>query len=167
MKRIAIPLLLSLIYPLLGCVGSDDYRSAPPAPVAQPGPPGEAEVTPYQPPTTPQAARPEPNRAVQVLLRRAEDQQQAGDLTAAAVSLERALRIEPHNAFLWSRLAHVREAQGQFGLAEDLAQKSNSMAAYDAALKQDNWSLIARARHAVGDTAGARAAESQAQRVRW
>lgn len=167
MKRLAIPLLLGLIQLLAGCLGSDDYRSKPPAPVEKPAQPGAAEVAPYRPPATPETVRPEPNRAVQVLLRRAGDQQAAGDLTAAVVSLERALRIEPHNALLWSRLAHVREQQSQYGLAEDLAQKSNSMAAYDAALKQDNWSLIARVRRAVGDVAGARAAESQAERVRW
>lgn len=168
MNRFALllPILLSLI--LSACGGGGGYRGGQPAPVEQPGgpPAGGAEVTPYLPPSIPESTRAQPNRAVQVLMRRAQDQQATGDLAGAAATLERALRIDPHNALLWNRLAHVREAQHQYGLASDLAQKSNTLAGSDNDLKQENWLLIARVRHAVGDSAGARAAESQAQRLR-
>ncbi|MGD2084201.1 MAG: hypothetical protein PVF91_14665, partial [Chromatiales bacterium] len=76
------------------------------------------------------------------------------------------LRIEPRNAHLWNRLAHLRMAQDRLGEAADLAAKSNAMAGPDEALKRDNWELIAAARRAAGDTAGARAAEHRARGLR-
>ena len=89
-------------------------RQGPPAPVVHgggaapaaapaPRPDGEAEIAAYVPPAGPQTARPEPARAVQVLLSRAEDQRRAGQLGDAAVSLERALRIEPRDPLLDER----------------------------------------------------------------
>lgn len=168
MNRSALTLIALSSLILSACGTPGGYRSGPPAPVEQPGgqQPGDAEVTPYRPPAVPEGTRAQPNRAVQVLMRRARDQQATGDLAGAAASLERALRIDAHNALLWNQLAHVREAQRQYGLAGDLAEKSNTLAAYDDTLKRDNWLLIARVRRAVGDSAGARAAETQAQRLR-
>lgn len=91
----------------------------------------------------------------------AEQAQDRGDYGQAAASLERALRIEPRNAYLWNRLARLRFAQGQYGEAGDLAAKSNALAGSDRALKRDNWKMVAEARRAAGDIAGARAAEQQ------
>ena len=65
----------------------------------------DTQIAAYSPPAEPQIARAQPDRAVAVLLRRAEDQQRSGDLDAATVSLERALRITPDDALLWQRLA--------------------------------------------------------------
>ena len=65
---------------------------------------------------------------------------------AAAASLERALRIEPRNAVLWNRLAHVRYEQKQYALASSLAAKSNTLAGRDAALRADNDRLIKQAK---------------------
>jgi Tfp pilus assembly protein PilF len=124
------------------------------------------EVRPYEPAAvpTPGEARPVPNRAVQVLLRRADDQQREGDLNGAAASLERALRIAPRDPLLWHTLARVREQQGKYGQAEEMAAKSNALAgAEQRDLTVDNWRLIARVRRAVGDLAGARAAEARAR----
>jgi tetratricopeptide (TPR) repeat protein len=166
---------------LAGC--AQEVRRQPPAPILTPGqqgtqrppaqpatpPPPGMEIRPYVPPSAPQApgqgqARPVPSRAVQVLERRADDQLRAGDLAGAAASLERALRIAPRDADLWSRLAQVRERQGQFGQAADLASKSNSLIGNSRpGLSYENWSLIARVRRAVGDLAGARAAEGHAR----
>lgn len=164
--RYTLALMLSVL--LLGACSTSPRRQAP-APVSTPGggaappPPPGMEVRPYVPsrPAIQGEARPVPNRAVAVLVRRAGDQQRAGDLDAAAASLERALRIAPRDAALWHRLARLREQQGRYGQAEELAAKSNALAAGDAALTSDNWRLIARARRAVGDLAGARAAEAQ------
>ena len=98
-------------------------------------------------------------------MRRAETQHRTGDLASAVSSIERGLRIEPRNSELWHRLAVLREAQGQYALAEELAGKSNSMAgAYENVLKRDNWRLIARSRRALGNEGAARAAELQAKR---
>lgn len=104
---------------------------------------GEAEVIAYRPPATPEYTRPEPARAVKVLMERAEDQRRAGQLVEAAGTLERALRMEPKNPVLWNKLAHVRLDQKQYELAAGLAAKSNHFAAPgDAALKEDNQRII-------------------------
>lgn len=86
------------------------------------------------------------SKAVKTLVDQAELQRAAGDLTGAAATLERALRIEPDNGYVWNRLAHVRAAQGQAGLAGELAAKSNTFAGGDEGLRRDNDGLIARSR---------------------
>ncbi|MBA1145824.1 tetratricopeptide repeat protein [Ectothiorhodospiraceae bacterium WFHF3C12] len=87
----------------------------------------------------------------------------AGDHEQAAVRLERAIRIAPRNAALWQNLAVVRYRQERYAQAESLALKSNSLTA-DAGLKRQNWLLVAEARRAMGDEAGAREAEAEAKR---
>jgi len=104
------------------------------------------EITAYREPAIPEHARPQPAKAVQALVARARRQQQNGELVAAAGSLERALRIEPKNAELWNRLAHVRYEQKQYSLAANLAAKSNALAGDDGILRADNDDLIRRAR---------------------
>jgi len=126
----------------------------------------ETEVRAYEyaaPAATP--AMPVQGAAVVALLDNADVQVRAGDLGAAAATLERALRIEPRNASLWSRLAALRLRQGRYGMAADLAAKSNSLAGSNRALKRDNWRLIARARRAAGDADGARAAQQRADQL--
>jgi len=140
----------------------EDRSSMPP-----PARPNEPQITAYIPPTQPRAARPAPKRAVAVLTRRAEDQRSQGDLDGAIVSLERALRIAPEDAALWHRLAKVRQAQSRHDLVVQLAAKSNSLAAPgDQALRSSNWQLIAEARRALGDDAGARSAQARADSLR-
>jgi Tfp pilus assembly protein PilF len=90
----------------------------------------------------------------------------AGNLTNAAASLERALRIEPRNPRLWQELARVRLKQGQYAQAESVAARSNSWAGDDKGLRAENWRLIAEARRARGDAEGAQAALEQAAAIR-
>jgi tetratricopeptide (TPR) repeat protein len=101
--------------------------------------------------------------AVVALLDHAEQQANSGDLPAAALTLERAIRIDPRNPVLWHHLATVRLAEGNSGQAEEMAKKSNSLAAGDYALQVRNWDLIVRARRARGDLTGAQSAERQKQ----
>lgn len=84
--------------------------------------------------------------AAMALAKRADQQIKANDLMAAAATLERALRIEPNNATLWSRLAEVRLRQGDKAQAEQLALKSNGLAGGNGALKARNDQIIAQAR---------------------
>ena len=84
------------------------------------------------------------------------------DYVGAAGTLERALGIQPREAYVWNRLARVRMEQGLYAQAGNLASRSNVLAGDQVALKQDNWSMIAAARRAVGDTAGAAEAERMA-----
>jgi tetratricopeptide (TPR) repeat protein len=116
-------------------------------------------------PDTAPRARPT-NNAVVALLDRADDYSRGGDNDAAAASLERALRIEPRNAELWSRLAAIRLEQGQPDQAEQLALKSNSLSPRDARLQARNWDTVARARWARNDSIGAQAAEARADALR-
>ena len=85
-------------------------------------------------------------RAVATLLVKVDGQEQRAHWERAAALLERALRLEPRNAWLWHRLAKIRLQQGRYGMAESLAQKSNALARDDEALKQQNAELIENAR---------------------
>ncbi len=109
----------------------------------------------------PAPAQREQPAAVVALLGHAEQQANDGDLQAAAVTLERAIRIDSRNPILWHHLASVRLAEGDAIQAEQLAAKSSSLAAGNYALQARNWGLIAEARRKRGDTAGAQAAERQ------
>ena len=104
--------------------------------------------------------------AASSLMAKAEQQQRSGDLTGAASTLERALRIEPRNALLWNRLANVRLEQRRNALASELASKSNAFAGSDNALKKNNWLIISSARQASGDAAGAESARRRANELR-
>jgi tetratricopeptide (TPR) repeat protein len=104
--------------------------------------------------------------AASSLLDKAENQRRAGDLDGAASTLERALRIESRHPLLWNRLAQVRLQQQNYSLAAELASKSNTLAGSDSSLKRSNYLIIADARRASGDVAGASAAQSRADALR-
>ena len=106
------------------------------------------------------------NAAIASLMDGARADVAAGRLANAAASLERALRIEPRNPRLWQELARVRLQQGEYAQAESVAARSNSWAGGDNRLRAENWRLIAQAREARGDAAGARAALDAAERQR-
>jgi len=131
---------------LAGCAGV-----APPTPSeTQPQQPGEAAIV--EP--VPRSAMSD-NRAVIALLDRAHTDNASGQREAAGASLERALRIEPRNPWLWLELAQVRLAQGQYAQAITLARKSNSFAGHQPRAQAENWQVIGKARVAQGDSAGA------------
>lgn len=160
-------LIAVLAMGLAACGGYS--RKAPPAQVEERSAPPETQagstpqIAAYTPPAAPRVARPQPNRAVSVLTRRADDQRRAGELDAATVSLERALRIAPDDAMLWHRLAEVRLDQHRYSLVVQLASKSNALALpADRDLRARNWRLIAAARRGLGDSRGARDAEQRA-----
>jgi len=100
--------------------------------------------------------------AVVALLKQADQAQLHGDLARAAASLERGLRIAPHDAGLWHRLAKVRLAQERFQQAESMAKKSNSLARGDRRLLFANWMAIATSREQRGDLAGKAKAQQEA-----
>lgn len=99
--------------------------------------------------------------AVVALLDSAGQQARSGQLDASAATLERALRIEPDNGVIWNRLALVRLQQGRPDQAESLAAKSNALAGNDRELQVRNWRVIAQARRARGNNAGAQMAEER------
>lgn len=103
--------------------------------------------------------------AVVALLDRADGYHQSGDIGNEAATVERALRIDPNNGGLWSRLAAIRLEQGQPRQAEQLALKSNALSRGDTRLQAQNWRLVAKARWSMNDSAGARAAEKKAREL--
>lgn len=125
-----------------------------------------APVSESAPAPVPAPAAPSGNAAVASLVSGARADVAAGRLVHAAASLERALRIEPRNPRLWQELARVRLRQGDYAQAESVAARSNSWAGADNRLRAENWRLIAQAREARGDAAGARAALEAADRYR-
>jgi len=149
-SRLSQALLFFSLLAMLSACGTTPVNhpvAAPDSSAHRPEPADAVEVIAYRPSPQPVYTRPEPAKAVQVLQRRAADQRAAGQLVAAAGSLERALRIEPRNPVLWNQLAHVRMEQKQYHLASGLAAKSNAFAvSKDFALRQDNQAIIARAK---------------------
>lgn len=127
---------------------------------------GCATVQEPAPVTGPAPVPPIENTAIASLMDGARADVAAGRLVNAAASLERALRIEPRNPRLWQELARLRLKQGDYAQAESVAARSNSWAGGDSALRAENWRLIAQAREARGDAAGARAALEAAERQR-
>ena len=173
--------MLDLRFVCVGLLGlflsacGSPYRIGAPAPVESHGETvntgplpaeaeGTAEVRAYRPPQQVATVRPAPSsRAVRNLMRRAAAQRRAGDYAAAQASLERALRIEPRNARLWNRLAHLYLLQHAYAKVEQFAAKSNLLVQADEGLRADNWGLIAEAREAQGDRLGARQARERAR----
>lgn len=100
--------------------------------------------------------------AAQALARQAQDARAANKNDVALGLLERALRIEPRNAFIWQAVADTKLALGNPGDAEAAAQKSSSLARGNPWIDSGNWRVIGAARAALGDGAGARLANSRA-----
>ncbi|MEZ5580195.1 MAG: tetratricopeptide repeat protein [Candidatus Competibacteraceae bacterium] len=137
---------------------------APPAAPTQPAPAPARPVPPTDLP--PAEITREGNQAVVALLDSADKYVRSNQLDKAGAALERALRIEPRNAGIWHDLAQIRLHQGQYQQAESLASKSNNLASGNRALQARNWKLMAVARKASGNTAGAEEAEARAAQLR-
>ena len=98
------------------------------------------------------------NPAVIDLWNQAEAARNSNDLDTAELLLERALRIEPNDAVMWSRLAEVHLTQQNANQAENLAAKSNTMNIDNPILNYRNWVIISEARKLKGDDIGAQEA---------
>jgi tetratricopeptide (TPR) repeat protein len=114
--------------------------------------PSPVENIPVEPAPKPAVSA---SQAVVSLVDRARIDASAGQREAAGASLERALRIEPRNPWLWQELAQLRLSQGQYLQAISLAQKSMSFSGQDRSLRALNWRVIGNARVAQGDASGA------------
>lgn len=123
-----------------------------------PAPPAPETQAPAQTALAPQQLPP----AVDALVRQAESQRQGSDYAGAAATLERALRLQSREAYLWNRLAHVRLQQGLATQAANLAARANDLSGDRADLRRDNWLVIANAKRRSGDLQGAQDAERRA-----
>lgn len=141
--------------------GSRSEANLPPAPIVrEPATPEAPDSVPMKPEVIDEVAQ--PTGPAGFLLDEAARQRRAGDLSAAAQSVERAMRIEPGNPWLSLELASIRLDQGNPAQAELLAQRALVQAGGDRRLRARCWTLTAAAREAVGDAAGAAAALDKA-----
>ncbi len=100
--------------------------------------------------------------AVLALLTEADKNRASGDLDAAVVSTERALRIDSRNPTLTYKLAQLRIKQNKPQLAEELAGKAALLAGNNLDLKRKSWLLIAEARRQQQNIPGAKEAKAKA-----
>lgn len=86
------------------------------------------------------------NPAVVALLDETRFKARQGKAEEAIHSIERALRLEPKNPWLWHRLAVLRFKNHQWRQAVALAEKSNSLSGRYPELRKANTELINRAK---------------------
>jgi len=102
---------------------------------------------PRERPKTPPATL---STASKALVGQAQAQRNKGDLPGAAVSLERALRIEPNNPLLWIEMGRLRMDQRNFPQAEAMGRKALSMSIGDSRTQSQAWLLISDSLKARG-----------------
>ena len=138
-----------------------------------PPPPTAPSATPIEPPVQapppvvnyPKSSEQISGGAVTALMKQARQYRDAGQPDRAAGALERALRIEPRNYFVWSALGQAYLAQKNYAQAESVAQKSNALARGNLYVTIENWKTIAAARQARGDADGALQASAQVESI--
>lgn len=174
--KLLIP-VLTLVVLLDACTPRGPRRGTPPKrpPTQVIAKPGVVLPVPTPPTSTaandalallPQTAESASGPAVVSLLKQARSERAAQRPDQAQAALERAVRIEPRNPFIWQALAALHVEQQRSELAESTAQKSNSLARGNPYVEWENWRLIAEARTLRGDTVGAEAAQDRADTLR-
>ncbi|HEX5787320.1 MAG TPA: tetratricopeptide repeat protein [Woeseiaceae bacterium] len=91
-----------------------------------------------------EAAAPATAGAVATLLAQSRSYHASDEYAEAATTLERALRIEPANPWLWLELAKVHVSAGNLPQAEAHARKALSVAGGDTAAREAAEDLLAR-----------------------
>ena len=164
-------ILLLLPFLMLGACATRDggpvwpYPEPPEGGGSYPSPPRETGA--YPPPErergepAPAATAQSTNPTIQALVDQAERERAAGDLEAAAATLERALRIDGADPLPWLRLAQLRFEQGNLIQSENLARRSLSYAG-EGPVVRDAWLLIADIKRLQGDEAAADTARRRA-----
>lgn len=80
------------------------------------------------------------------------------NLSGAEEVINRGFNVAPENPALWHLLAKIRYLEEEYAESETFATRSVNYAAEGSDLVDQNWRLIAHARHALGDEDGARRA---------
>jgi len=80
------------------------------------------------------------------LLGRATELESNGDYAKSVSYIERSLRIDPENAYLWYRLANAYFKMGRYQEAIQFAKRSNSFSNRDQRQQTINENLIKHAR---------------------
>ncbi|MDP3294563.1 MAG: hypothetical protein Q8M37_07465 [Nevskia sp.] len=103
--------------------------------------------------------------AVLALAKRAQTFRSADRHQDALGQYQRALRIEPKNAFVWQAIAETHLALHNVEQAESAARKSNSLARGNPWLELGNWRVIAAALGVYGNSPAAQAARTRADEI--
>ena len=103
------------------------------------------------------------NPAVTDLSQAASEAERGGDLSRAAMLLERALRIEPRDPELLQQMAELRLDQGRWEQAESHARRSFDVGPRVGELCQRNWRTVAVALERQNRPDEARAASARLQ----
>ncbi len=158
-------LLLAVALFVAGCATSptpapESVPTPPDAPTeAGPQPDGGASE---DPPSASSAPRPSPDDATLALLNQSERAAASGRIDEALSYAERAVRIDPRRADLWTGLARLELANEDPDTAIRYAQKALSLAGSRADWRRDAWLVIADAKDALGATE-----EATEIRARW
>lgn len=145
------PAPISAVEPLTPPVETTEPAAAPTdIPPAEPPPPAPEPAIPVMPPVSTASF----SSPILALATEADQNFQSGQYDAAAVKIERALRIDPRNAALTYKLASVRLKQEQPRLAEELAKKAALLAGTDRDIKKRSWLLIAESKRLQKDAEG-------------
>lgn len=105
--------------------------------------------------------------AVSPLAVQAEQQMERGELDQAFATAERAVRIDPDNARMWNLMARIQFKKENYTQAEQLARKSNLLAANDTGLQAVNWKIIAAVLSRNGQEEEARKALQKAEDLEY
>lgn len=106
--------------------------------------------------------RPLQNPAVKELLAQASTAEDQGNYDDAALLLERALRIQPHDPELLQQMAEVQLQQKDYEQALNFAVRSYDSGPRVGELCARNWHTISLARDRLGDGSGSRDAQDRA-----
>lgn len=71
--------------------------------------------------------------------------QRQGEYGKATTLLERAIKKDPYNGWLWYELAGLQYAMGNYAQARELCKKSLSLGGNDSSLRQATTVLMQRA----------------------
>lgn len=110
---------------------------------AQPGAPNQPPPAPPERPYAPPPRQFSLGPAATALVAQAHRQASGGDYGQAAVTLERALRIEPDNPLLWIELGRARLGENNPVQADAMGRKALALATGDAGAQAAAWRLIA------------------------
>jgi tetratricopeptide (TPR) repeat protein len=124
----------------------------------------EEPIEEVEPGRTPKSKRVSP---VEGLLNQAKEAQLSGNIDAAAGILERALRLDRRNPYVWHYMAKINLMQDQYAQVESMALRSNNLSRGNYLLQSENWALIELARRSVGDSDGARQAAEKSLELKW
>ncbi len=128
-----LPFLLLL--GLTACTGAPVYES----PGSAPGRSGDVAGTPGSEADSGSAG------AVGELVESSRTSRASGDYALALADIERAIRIEPRNPYLWLELGDIHLSRGDTGQAAAMARKALSVAGNDRTASAAAERLLSRA----------------------